>query len=189
VGRYTPEWAHPRPTLQVQVAFYRRVADPSSPFATLLPVPKPIVCEYRRLFNAVLLVLELIPPPFATIPDHVGADAAAIEALLAGAARLHARFWRLPVAELASTSFLYDRKGLSFLNVVPMALSMHKAPAWSVKVRVSCCAVVCCALSAVRTCAVLCSVVLRCAALCCAALRSLAVYFVVLWNVCVYRMT
>lgn len=105
-----------------EVAFYRRVADPSSPFATLVPVPKPLLMRFSRAFYSVLLVLELVPAPFTTIPDWVGADPSAMEALLAGGAAIHAAFWRLPPSLADATSFLYDRKGLSFLQMVNLTL-------------------------------------------------------------------
>ena len=103
----------------VQIAFYRRVADPKSSFYGLMPVPKPIVTRYNRPFHRVLLVLELVPAPFATIPDwRVGSDGATTEALLKGCAALHARFWRLPTHLRQEVAFLYDQKGLTFLGMV-----------------------------------------------------------------------
>ncbi len=88
--------------------------------ASLLPVctPPPQPHRFSRAFYSVLLVLELVPAPFTTIPDWVGADPSAMEALLAGGAAIHAAFWRLPPSLADATSFLYDRKGLSFLQMV-----------------------------------------------------------------------
>jgi hypothetical protein len=91
-----------------------------------MPSPKPIVTRYNRAFHRVLLVLELVPAPFATIPDWaVTSDGVTTDALLTGAAALHARFWRLPAALRRDAAFLYDQTGLSFLGMVRGA-----SPGW-----------------------------------------------------------
>lgn len=102
----------------VQIAFYRRVADPKSSFYGLMPVPKPIVTRYNRPFHRVLLVLELVPAPFATIPDWEGANPVVMQALLKDLAPLHARYWRLPANLKDDMAFMYDQQGLSYLGMV-----------------------------------------------------------------------
>jgi hypothetical protein len=132
----------------VQIAFYRRVADPKSSFYGLMPVPKPIVTRYNRPFHRVLLVLELVPAPFATIPDwRVGSDGATTEALLKGCAALHARFWRLPTHLRQEVAFLYDQKGLTFLGMVRGLRWVRVCVSVGVSVSVCVCVCVCVCVS------------------------------------------
>jgi hypothetical protein len=65
-----------------------------------------------------MLVLELVPAPFATIPDWEGANPATMQALLKDLAPLHARYWRLPADLRNDMAFMYDQKGLSYLGMV-----------------------------------------------------------------------
>ncbi len=80
--------------------------------------PSPGKCRYSRAFHRVMLVLELVPAPFATIPDWEGANPATMQALLKDLAPLHARYWRLPADLRNDMAFMYDQKGLSYLGMV-----------------------------------------------------------------------
>jgi hypothetical protein len=110
-----------------ETAFHARVTQGR----LVVPVTvAPTLAAYSsRLFLRNLLVQELVGPHFQTVADWRGASAKQLGDLVSAAARMHARYWRLPGdSHGRELSFLYEDAGLQWLGLVDLVLNA-KTPA------------------------------------------------------------
>ena len=112
---------------QREVAFYRSVAEHPA-LADVVVAPAPLAVRYERALYHILIVSEVVPDRFVSIPDWRGIDREQMTALYATGARMHAKFWRLPAAYADITSCLYDRRGLAWMSLVSSTWDARAVP-------------------------------------------------------------
>ena len=116
-----------------ELGMYRRLE--SGELTLPLRVPPMYFQGWSRAFHRSVLVLELLPGEWSTVPDWKGMSLAQAHSIMDNIGRMHAQYWRCS-ADLfkqgRDVSFLYFGPGLAWLGFIELWLKPGVAPPWAV---------------------------------------------------------
>lgn len=117
-----------------EIEFYKRLGYFGHDLG--IEVPQFYGGGFSRFYHRVVVVMKMIPAPWATVPDHKGASYEQALLLVTGIAKVHSKFWK-EASVCDSTSFIKYSVGLGWLDLVkiyfnPKTDPMYRAPMWAV---------------------------------------------------------